>query len=277
MATNIGSALACAFAWTAAASDAKVTFAPGTSPVQAPVPTATYRTGLAPAASDFARVWLGVLNAAMVSAGRAGVFSLMWGADGRYTLSCTEAFTLAASAGSQALGWTAGASVGTSTTADYSPMHVLLLGERRSGMWGQITPIAAGETLGGVGYGVTSGVTRWEDEFDFGFVTRDASITGEYVTPWEPAEASLGSLGAAHLPWSISDTLAVALGQTCALARGRFQAIRASTSVRYDLVTIPGKEIASPRVRYQLPPWEKFLRWQVRLIRQSGTPTGTRA
>lgn len=166
-----------------------------------------------------------------------------------------------------------------SATADSQPKYLALLCGRQSSGWSPKTPMAAAETAGGVSYGTTSGVTRWEDEINFEFLPSDptaATTVGSVATPWEPAVGNLGSFGSHAVPWGVSDCLAVALGKTCALARGNYQALCSSTTERYDLVAIAGGDLAAPRSAYQVPGWEAYRRWTVSLIRQS-TPTGTRA
>lgn len=179
------------------------------------------------------------------------------------------------------LGFTASIAAFTaSATADIQPRYLCLFASRESGGWSLKTPMAAAETAGGVSYGTTSGVVRWEDTFTFGFIPSDTtqvSVLSAVVTPWEPAAASLGSLGSHTGAWGVSDSLAVALGKTCALARGNYAAMCTSTTERYDLVAISGGDLTAPKVSYQFGPvWSAYKRWQVTLIRQS-TPTGTRA
>jgi len=186
---------------------------------------------------------------------------------------------LASSTIGAVLGWTsAAAPAAASFTAQIQPRYLCLLASRESAGWSQKTPMAAAETAGGVSYGTRSGVVRWEDTIAFGFIPSDPGYVASLAvigTPWEPAPASLGTLGTHTGAWSVSDCLAVALGQTCALARGNFQAIVSSSSERYDLVAIAGSDLAAPRVAYQFGPvWPAYRRWTVTLIRQS---TGTRA
>ena len=59
---------------------------------------------------------------------------------------------------------------------------------------------------------------------------------------------------------------------TCKYANGTLQTLFAETSTTFDLVTIPGAEISSPRVVRLRQGWDAYRRWTTRLIRQS-TPT----
>jgi hypothetical protein len=245
----------------------------------ATVPAVTNaRVLLAPSASELAAVLVAALSTAS-----GATFSASMGTDGRWTIAvagdtwkCNAIHTSTVGA---ILGWTASAStLAANHTAERQPKYLMLFAARSSSGWTQRTPISAAETIGGVSYGVTSGIVRWEDAVTFDFIPSDptqVSTRGEITTPWEPDAASLSTLGAHATPWSVSDCLAVALGRTCALTKS-FATIIASTSERYDLCAIAGTDLGAPRAAYQFPVWPVYRRWQVSLVRQS-TPTGTRA
>lgn len=197
---------------------------------------------------------------------------------GKVSIACTgdtfKITSIDASTVGQRLGWTASApTLAAAHTAEEQPQYLVLAPSRASPGWSPKTPMATAETAGGQNYGTTSGVTRWEDELVFDFLPADPSardLVASLATPWEPAAAFLTSLGSHVAPWSVSDCLAVALGQSCALARGNFQALCSSSSERYDIVSIAGADLAAPRSAYQVPGWEAYRRWTVGLIR-SGT------
>lgn len=284
MASTITSAIAVTFAWTTAGTDISLAFPSGTSPVNVSVPTGSYRMGLAPTTgtvTDFLRAAQQAINDEMATQGRAETFTLTLNADGRVVLTIdTGTFSAALGTMLRTLGWSTQPMAVSTSTALYGPKYLMLFVSRQSSGWTARTPIAAAETAGGVSYGVSSGIVRAEDTFTFGFIPRDpaaATLTAQNGTPWEPAPADLGSLGSHNVPWGCVDNLAVALGQSCALARGNWQTLRTSTTERYDLCAITGTDLAAPRAGYQFAPWEAYVQWQVSLIRQSATPTGTRA
>lgn len=229
---------------------------------------------------------LQVLSLALNAAAPGGViFSVsLSAATGLVTISCSgDSYKWVGAASSTigaALGFTSALTLfATTFTAPEQPKYLMLFVSRMSAGWSPKTPIAAATTAGGVSYGVTSGTVRWEDEFAFDFVPSDPtskSTVGSAATPFEPSTTDLASLGSHAAPWSVSDCLAVALGKTCALARGNFQAIVSSTTERYDLVSVSPADLAAPRAPYQVQGWEAYRKLTLGLVRQS-TPTGTRA
>lgn len=276
---TLTSALAVPFAWTSAGNDVVLAFASGTSPVNVTIPTGTYRMVLAPAASDFVRVYVAAINAAITLAGRTEVFAATVGADSRITLTSTGAFTMSPLlAAAKLLGFSSAIVTQTSATATYPPANLATFTERVSADWTPRSAVAGAETLAGVGYGVASGVWREEDEIAFGFIPRDPTTRTALSldqTPWMP---NAGDLVGAVMPrqWTCRDVLETAGGKTCAAALGNFQTLRTSTTARYDLVTLPFAELASPRKARVREGWDAYFRWTIRMLRQS-TQTGTRA
>lgn len=278
-APTLTSALAVPFAWTSAGNDVVLAFASGTSPVNVTIPTGTYRMVLAPAATDFVRVYVAAINAAVAGAGRTEVFAATVGVDSRITLTSTGAFTMSPLlSAAKLLGFSTAIVAQTSVTAAYPPANLATFTERVSADWSPKTAAAGAETLAGVGYGVQVGVWREEDEIAFGYIPRDPTTRTALAvdqTPWMP---DAGDLVGAAMPrqWTCRDVLETAGGKTCAAALGNFQTLRTSTTARYDLVTLPFAEIASPRKARVREGWDAYFRWTTRMIRQS-TQTGTRA
>ena len=280
-APTLTSAIAVPFAWTSAGSglDLSIAFPSGTSPVGVTVATGTYRVQLAPSASEFIRVVETAINTAVAGAGRGEVFALTMGADSRVTITSTGTFTIASVANClKTIGFSTSITSALSSTATYPPAYLVTFVERVSADWSPKSAVAGAETLAGVGYGVASGSWREEDEISFGFIPRDPTTrTGLAVnqTPWMPdAGTAVGS----SLPrqWTCRDLLETAGGKTCAAALGNFQTLLTSTTVRYDLVTLPFSELAMPRKERRRDGWDAYFTWTVRMIRQS-TQTGTRA
>lgn len=241
------------------------------------------RVLLADSTHDVLQVLQTALNAMPSLPGGVSFAVALSATTGLVTITCTgDTFKITA-LGSSVIGPVLGfgniSLLTASSTATYQPRYLCFFASRESAGWSPKTPMAAAETVGGVSYGTTSATTRWEDELTFAFVPSDptfATLVGSVATPWEPAAASLASLGSHTGAWGVSDSLAVALGKTCALARGNYRSLCTSTSERYDLVAISGADLAAPKAPYQVPGWEAYRRWTVTMIRQS-TPTGTRA
>lgn len=277
-APTLTSALAAPFVWTSAGNDVVLAFAAGTSPVNVTIPSATYRMVLAPAATDFVRVVVAAINAALTLAGRTEVFSAVVGADARITLTSTGAFTMSPLlAAAKLLGFSTTIVAQTSVTATYAPAHFVTFVERVSADWTPRTATAGAETLAGVGYGVQVGVWREEDEMAFGFIPRDVTTRTALSLDQSPFGRDAGSTyGTTPAVWSVWDFLREAGGVTCAAALGNLQTLRTSTTATYDLVTLPLSEIAQPRKSRVREGWDAYFRWTVRMLRQS-TQTGTRA
>jgi hypothetical protein len=280
------SALAPSFAHTSAAPDVTLTFAAGVSPVTASLATGTYRMWLASSASCYARALAQAVKAAISLArgtaptvtatlSAAGIVSLTFATDvpATITFATTVWKTLGFASVSPII--TGGVITGT-----LPAWHIATFTERVSADWAQQTPGASSETAGGAGYGVTSGITTWRDEITFGYIPRDPTFCISLSldqTPWEPDAAYLATLSTvAARTYSLSDLLDSAMGRTCGYAAGNWQTLLTSTTDRYHIVTIPGRECLAPRLARLRDGWDAYRRWTTQLIRQS-TPTGTRA
>lgn len=275
------------FTHTSAAPDATLTFSAGVSPVTASAATGTYRMWLTPKATCFPRdLTTRIKSAIALARGTAAAVTPTLSADGIFTMTFEvdiPATITFADGVWQRLGFASASPTIDANNAIVGTRpvwHLATFVERVSADWQQRTAVASAETAGGIGYGVTSGITRWQDELTFGFIPRDPTFgtsLGVSQTPWEPDAAYLTALGTVGArAYSVSDLLSTAMGKTCAFAAGNFQALRTSTGERYHLVTIPGRECGAPRLARLRAGWDAYRRWTTALIRQS-TPTGTRA
>ncbi len=284
MAPTLRSALAVEFTWTSGGTDLALTFPSGASPVNVTLASGDYRVLLAPttgSVTDCLRALQSAINAAMAGAGRAETFTVTMGADSLVTLAIsTGTFSATLSSLLRVLGFAAAPSGVASAVAGWPPKYFATFIERVSQDWTESTAVAGSETLGGVGYGVTSGVYTWRDEIAFGWIPRDpvqrASLAVNQ-SPWHPNDADLATLGNHNVPWGVSDVLAVALGKSVAYAAGNLQTLLTSTTERYNVCTLPSKELAAPRKARTREGWDAYFRWTCEVIRQASTPTATRA
>lgn len=287
MPPTLVTALAPTFTHTAAVADFTLTFAAGVSPVTGTLLSGDYRMRLSASTGCYLRQLASRMKAAIVAArGAGGTVVATLAADGVVTFTfgvdIPATVTFAAPMW-QLLGFASASPTVTpnGTIVGARPVwHLATFIERVSNDWSQRTPIAAAETIAGIGYGVTSGSPTWVDEIAYGFIPRDPTYRaslGLYQTAWFPADAYLTSPNvAAAREYSISDLLTASLGRTVGYANGTLQTILAGTTTTIDLVTIPGADISTPRVVRSRQGWDAYRRWTTRLIRQS-TPTESTA
>lgn len=262
-------ALAVPFAWTPDGTrDVRLAFASGTSPVDVLVPAGTYRMNLATSGTDFLRVLAGEITGDLMTAGRAETCAVSISAAGLVTLTLSAAATWTFSDTLRdALGLGASSFSSTTTvTGTYPPRDLYLFTGGASQGWQRKEPIAGGLTQAGGAFAVRSGVVTWADEVVLELIPSDPDAApGETVTPWEA--------GASTLPWSCERLLDTGLAVTCAFAR-QWQAVRASTSESYDLVTIRPEALSAPDAAYQFPGLTTWKQWTLPMVR---TSTATRS
>lgn len=288
MPPTCASALAAPFTHTSGAPDFTLTFGLGTSPVTGSLASGTYWMWLAPSTSCCPRKLAAAMKAAINGARSSGcgvIASLS--ASGVVTFEFVVDIPATVTLSSplwEHLGFEDATPTVTAngTIVGARPVwHLALLRERISSDWSPRTAMAGGTAVDGVGYGVSSGVTTCDDELRFGWIPRDPTFRATLTldqTPWEPEPDYLTVLGTpAGRLYSLSDlVVAEAHGRTLAFARGNFQALRTSTTERYDLVSLPIEDCARPRLARSRAGWDAYRTWTTRMIRQS-TPTGTRA
>lgn len=271
MSTPPSIALAVPFAWEQAVSyDLRLTFGSGPSPVDVKVDNATYRMHLAPSGTDFLRKLVAETNDALATAGRAETCSADIGATGLVTITCSAAATFVFDATLRdTLGMGSTTYTGVTTlTAVAPPRDLYLFIGGDSAGWQRREPIAASLTCAGSAYGVRSGIVSYEDSITLELIPSNPdtrSIAGETATPWEA--------GSSTLPWSCERLITTGLAVTCAFAR-HWQAVRASTSESYDLVTVRPEALSKPDVKHQFPALTSWRMWTLPLVR---TGTGTRS
>ena len=271
--------LAAPRAWTSGGTDLAMIFASGTSPVNVTVASGTYRVLLSPAASDL----LAVLNAAIVTAMGAVsrtetiVFSMT--AAGLVTITASAAVTMAdlhTSALGAILGFTSGiAGSFTTRTADRMPRHVALLCGQASAPWAPTREMAVEMSAGGTTYGVMGTQETHEADAVFAFIPDEPGITSDALTPWAPVKANLSTVGTHTGVWSVRDMLRLAIGQTWTFAHD-YQAVRTSSTERFDYVTVHHDTIRAPRITRSIPDVIRYTTWTAKLVRVSPY-TGVRA
>ncbi len=281
------SALCTTWDWTTTGADLSVTVGATTHPVN--LPTGTYTTYLAPHATEPLAVLTAALNTAF-SSSPTFVLSIN-PATGLWTISINGPAAMTATWASGLAGYLGApvvASGGMSMSATRVPRFVLLFAALVANDWTQQTALASSTAEDGTEFAVTSGITRWGDEITISYIpahTSDQTVAGSVCNPWFPDDADLAGSGIPGLGlpltvtyWDIADHLIASLGRTQSLARGNWPTLAGtpSATVFYDLVTIPGKEAAAPRVRMQFPSWSRFRTWTTKVHRLALTPVGTR-
>lgn len=264
--------LAAPFAWTSGGTDLVITFASGTSPVNVTVPSGTYRILLHAPASDFLKVVETAINAAIAAAGRAETVTVTMRSDG-YVLFTASGSMSMTGIHSTALGSLLGftdevLSAFTTRRGERFPRHVALLCGQQSEPWAPTREMAVEIAAGGTTYGVMGAQETHETTAVFSFIPDEPGSTSDYLTPWAPTKANLSTVGSHTGVWSVRDMLRLAIGQTWAYAHD-YQTMRASTTERYDLVTVHPETIRSPRISRTIPDVIRYTTWTARLVRVS--------
>lgn len=155
-------------------------------------------------------------------------------------------------------------------------LHLACFVERVHVGWQPVSVVSGAQTLGGVPYGITSGVRRDVDQMRLGFVPSTPTYRtdlGLSQTALYPADAYAFSLGVvAAREWSVLDVLTSALGQPVAFARGTWQTIASSTTDSYDVGSIDAKSIMQPGIERTRDGWDAYYGITLDVIR-SGVAT----
>ncbi len=271
--------LAAPFTWTTGGTDLAMTFASVPSPVNVTVASGTYRVLLSTAATDLLAVLNAAIAAALTGAGRSETITFAMNASGLVTITASAAVTMSAlHSGTLGaiLGFTSGiAGSFTTRTADRMPRHVALLAGQASGPWAPRREMAVEQAAGGTTYGVMGAQETHETEMVFSFIPDEPGVTSDAITPWAPVKANLSTVGSHTGVWSVRDMLHRALGQTWTYAHD-YQAVRGSSSERFDYVTVTPETIRAPRTSRTIPDVIRYTTWTARMTRVSPY-TGVRA
>lgn len=261
-------------------------FTTGASPITVTMAARDYRMVLAPSSGsvrDYVREMTAAIQTALTGAGRAET-----------PLVTIDATTLLVSISITTAEWSASETAGSplrrlgfnatipssiiGANAKRPPLHLATFVERKHVGWQPHSVVSGAETLGGVPYGITSGVRRDEDEIAFGFLPRDPTkraAFGLYQTSLQPDAAYAFSLGVvAAREWSALDVITSALGQPVAFALGTWQTVSQSTSEYYDLGAIKAESIMSPQIERTRDGWDAYYGITLGVTRSS---VGTRA
>lgn len=264
-----------------------MTFSSGTSPITVTMAAGDYRMvlGCAPGTSgvkDYLRALQTAIQTALTARGASETCAV--GFDST-TLLATIAVTGSA--------WTAAAETagaplrragfnasvtpsGNNATSVRPVLHLACFVERVHVGWQPVSTVSGAQTLGGVPYGITSGVRHDVDQMRLGFVPRDPTIRGDLAvsqTALYPDAQYAFSLGAvAAREWSVLDVLTSALGQPVAFARGTWQSIASSTLDYYDVGSITIDSIMQPTLERVRDGWDAYYTITLDVLR-SGVET----
>lgn len=275
--------LAAPFTWTSSAPDLVLTFPSGASPVNVNVASGSYRILLAPSSgstTEFLAAVQTAINAALSGAGRSETVAVTMRNDGYVLFTVTGGSMGMTGIHSTALGALLGftdAVLGTFITrrGERHPRHVALLCGQTVAPWVPSRAQAVEMTEGGTTYGVVGDVETHDAEVRFSFIPDKPALTSDYLTPWAPIDSLLVSVGSHSGVWSVRDMLRLGVGQTWGYAHD-YQAVRQSTSERFDLVTVPPETLRTPRIERTIPDVIRYTTWSTKLVRVSPYTT-TRA
>ena len=264
-----------------------MTFSSGTSPITVTLAAGDYRMvlGCAPTTSgtkDYLRALSTAIQAALTARGASetcavGFDSTTLLATIAVTGSAWTAAAETAGAPLRRVGFNASVTPsGNNATGVRAVLHLALFIERVHTGWQPVSTMSGAQTLGGVPYGITSGVRMDRDQVRHGFVPRDPTLRaslGAEQTALYPADAYAFALGVvAAREWSVLDVVTSALGQPVAFARGTWQTVSSSTSEYYDVGSIDAKSIAEPTVERLRDGWDAYYTITLDVLR-SGVET----
>lgn len=271
-----------------------LTFSSGTSPVTVTMAAGDYRMvlGCAPGTAgtkDYLRALSTAIQAALTARGAGETCAVGFDSS---TLLATIAVTgsawtaAAETAGSplRRAGFNASVTpVGNNADGVRAVLHIACFIERVHIGWQPVSVVSGAQTLGGVPYGITSGVRRDVDQMRLGFVPSTPTYRtnlGLSQTALYPADAYEFSLGVvAAREWSVLDVVTSALGQPVAFARGTWQTLASSTAAEahlnyYDLGAIAIDSIMRPSLERTRDGWDAYYSITLDVTRSS---TETRA
>lgn len=252
------------------------------------IPTALYRMCLAPSASDFLRVIVAAINAALVIAGSAVVVALTLSDDGVVKLLFSgdvSTFEFTTTLVARRLGFAAGVLVPVTyrTLTGTRPVwHLALLTAATGPRWQAVQPGGAERTTGGRVYSVAASFTSWDRTLKVHMLpsTPDAkAATSSDATPMYPDESAFDALGstATARMWSVFDVLRSARNVQCGLAIGNWLTVKSSTSERYWIADVGAGSILGQKTTPLNENWGAYEEIELSVVAPSSTPGGTRA
>lgn len=261
-----------------------MTFSSGTSPITVTMAAGDYRMvlGGTSGTKDYLRALQTAIQTALTARGAGETCAVGFDTNTLLvTIAVTgSAWTAAAeTAGSplRRVGFNASVTpVGNNADGVRAVLHLACFVERVHVGWQPVSVVSGAQTLGGVPYGITSGVRRDVDQMRLGFVPSTPTYRtdlGLSQTALYPADAYAFSLGVvAAREWSVLDVLTSALGQPVAFARGTWQTIASSTTDSYDVGSIDAKSIMQPGIERTRDGWDAYYGITLDVIR-SGVAT----
>lgn len=259
----------------------ELAFSSGTTPATVTVAAGDYRMvlGGTTGTKDYIRALTAAINTALTArgAGETGIVGFD-STTGVASISITgSAWTTATEVTGSPLrrvGFAASFSPSSNQATGARPvLHLALFVERVHVGWQPQSTISGAETIGGVPYGVTSGVRRDADQMRLGFIPSTPayrSSLGVEQTALYPADAYAFSLGTvAAREWSVLDVVTSALGQPVAFARGTWQTLAGSTSDYYDVGSITVESIMRPTIDRTRDGWDAYYTLTLDVLRSS--------
>lgn len=259
----------------------ELAFSSGTTPATVTVAAGDYRMvlGGTSGVKDYLRALTTAINTALTA--RAAGETALVGFDsttGIVTIAITgSAWTTATEVTGSPLrrvGFAASfAPTSNSATAPRPVLYLALFVERVHTGWQTQNIVSGAETIGGIPYGVSSGVRRDVDQMRLGFVPSTPDYRSSLAveqTALYPAHQYAFSLGVvAAREWSVLDVLAASLGQPVAFARGTWQTVSGSTSDYFDVGSISVQSIMQPTIERTRDGWDAYYSITLDVMRSS--------
>lgn len=259
----------------------ELAFSSGTTPATVTVASGDYRMvlGGTSGVKDYIRALTTAINTALTARG-AGETSLVAfnASTGVVEIAITgSAWTTATEVTGSPLrrvGFASSFSPSGNNAAATRPMlYLALFVERVHVGWQPVSTISGAETIGGIPYGVSSGVRRDVDRMSLGFIPSTPAYRtslGVEQTALYPTDAYAFSLGVvAAREWSVLDVLTACLGQPVAFARGTWQTLASSTSDYYDVGAVGVQSIMQPEIARTRDGWDAYYGITLDVLRSS--------
>lgn len=283
--TVINALLAVEFDHTADATyDLRFTFASGTSPVNVPLTTGTYKVHLTTAATDVLRVLQTLANTALTARGAGESVAITMTSEGLVNIAMaggTWATIVFSTALAKILGIATSLASGSTITGSRMPWYTCGFVCAYGGAWQRRASGVVEECADGTVYSFAGGPSAWRRRVRIELVPRTPTVRAAEGLPGSaayPDETYWGEVGATTTSreWSLLDVVAVAQNRGVSFTTS-FQTVRSSTTERFFTGRLGRASLLAPELGRMDERWDAFLTHELDLVCPGTAPTGTRA